>query len=381
MLTRLFLQYGYDVFANKNFNGYACLCRLCFSFYDPYILHVAELLLDFGACLLIDGCNDDEYYTLDDVLSDIEWKYGDWMTGEFYSANIFAAYHEMVIRKIQGKSYKGIRSFRNCAGETVHKVLRLSHKDSIPKPGAFNGALVFVTDTSALMAMPLCEFIINPYYEEYDFATEDMSDFFSEIIGAKIKGQRFESSTFGTINFDNGKSLSFMSSYYDPKKEHKSGLYFLRNSKEQLHPYIGLTVNEFLFTGGITFSDEVRVYELGEIFLHINDKYYHVYSKSSHSNSYSLRINQIPREWAPRMRGTIKDKNAQLIERVYWGEALKWLEFKSRDRCLYICGDISGKVQIFSSLTRLKDPAASSVFSFNKNLEKIDFISYKHRWN
>ncbi len=46
VLTEIFFENGFDVKENSGHNGASCLLQLCRSFYDQYILDVAELLLD-----------------------------------------------------------------------------------------------------------------------------------------------------------------------------------------------------------------------------------------------------------------------------------------------------------------------------------------------
>lgn len=378
-LTELFLRYGYDVSANNGFNGAACLHRLCFSFYDHYILHIAELLIDAGADCTIDIYNDsDSDDELSGVLKTIEWKSGDWMTGAFYSANIFEAYCEMVNRKIQNKPYKGIRSFRDVVGKTVNKVLRLSYKDGKGAeylPNAFDGRLVFITDDGALTAEPYIAYMVNPYYLDGDFITEDVSWFYKDIIGAKIKGLRFASDSFAAINFENGKSISFINAYYDSEKEHKAGLCYLRNTGEVLKLHEKMVVQEFLFTDSVTFSDKCRVYELGGIFLKIEGKYYHIYSKGVNYGSHSLRAEEIPKEWTERLRRTVKYKNVKIESVGYVQDSLKWIEINVEDSYLYICTDIFEKINLFRSVHKIENPMNGGNDTFDKNLEKIDFIN------
>ena len=91
-LTKLFLKHGYDVQANNGYNGAICLDALCWSSYDKYVLHAAELLLDAGANTHIKIDDDFE----DGILNSISWKLGYWHTGEFKSANMFEAYYRMI---------------------------------------------------------------------------------------------------------------------------------------------------------------------------------------------------------------------------------------------------------------------------------------------
>ena len=79
-LTELFLKHGFDVSANDGINGAVCLRELCWSFYDHYILHIAELLLNAGADPSIDTTPDGDFEELVGVLNCIAWKSGNWMT-------------------------------------------------------------------------------------------------------------------------------------------------------------------------------------------------------------------------------------------------------------------------------------------------------------
>lgn len=375
-LTKLFLQYGYDVTANNGFNGSACLHRLCWSFYDHYILHVAEILIDAGADCGSDTSEDSENEP-SGVIASIDWCSGEWMTGNFQGANIFEAYYEMVYRKIHNKPYKGIRSFRDSVGKTITKVLKLSLDscDDVPSsPNVFNGRLVFIADDVALVAEPNVEYMINPYYLDGDYIVEDVSWFYNGIIGSKIKGLRFESNSFATISFDNGKRLSFMSAYYDLEKEHRSGLCYLRENREVLKLHPGVIISEFLFTGGWAFSDECRVYDLNNIFIKTNEKYYHLYSKGSAYGSHSLKIEEIPSAWAKRLTRTVRHTNVSVEAVKYVQDSLKWIEFHTQNGYLYICVDTFENMQMYHSKKRLDDPLTGGNYTFDKNLDKIDFI-------
>ena len=88
-LTKLFLDNGYDVTANDEMNGAECLRNLCWSSYDKYVLHTAEMLLDAGANTRMNTDEDDE----DGVMDSISWKFGYWNTGDYESANMFVAYY------------------------------------------------------------------------------------------------------------------------------------------------------------------------------------------------------------------------------------------------------------------------------------------------
>lgn len=375
-LTKLFLHYGYDVAANNGFNGYACLNRLCWSFYDHHILHVAEILIDAGA-----DCGSDLSEEYEDeassVISSIAWCSGEWMTGNYQGGNIFEAYYEMISRKIYNKPYKGIRSFRDSVGKTINKILKLSAKDSDcigTSPNVFDGRLVFIADDVALVAEPNVEYMINPYYLDGDYIVEDVSWFYKGIIGSKIKGLRFESSSFATISFDNGKRLSFMSAYYDLEKEHRAGLCYLRDKRETLKLQSGMIISEFLFTGGWTFSDECRVYDLDNIFIKTNEKYYHLYSNGSAYSSHSLKIEEIPSAWAKRLTRTFRHINVSVETVEYIQDSLKWIEFHTQNGYLYICVDTFEKMQMYHSKKRIDDPLTGGNYTFDKNLDKIDFI-------
>lgn len=150
-LTERFLSNGYDVSANAGFNGSACLHRLCRSFYDHYILPVAQRLLEAGADSSLNIYGDKEE---EGVLDSIGSKSGYWVFGYFDSANIFEAYYKMVQRKEEGKPYKGIRAFRDSVGQKI---------------------------------------ILNPYFDEGDALIEDLSEAYSDIIGSRIRSLRFES--------------------------------------------------------------------------------------------------------------------------------------------------------------------------------------------
>jgi hypothetical protein len=214
-LTKLFLKHGYDVSANDGFNGAACLSGLCWSFYDHYILHVAELLISAGADCSINVKHDDADEEEPGILRDIDWKLGYWNTGYYDSANIFEAYYQMAERALAGKEFRGIRSFRDCVGKRVTKVERLFTEEdaALSDPNDFTGSVIFWCEELPLVIPSGIVFIVDPFYREEHGECKDISESFGTIIGNKVRGLRFRSANEARINFEDGFSILFQNNY------------------------------------------------------------------------------------------------------------------------------------------------------------------------
>ncbi|WP_352397230.1 hypothetical protein [[Clostridium] aminophilum] len=210
-LTRLFLENGFDVTANNGRNGASCLHKLCWSFYDQYILDVAELLLDAGADTTIAMDEDDE----EGVLGSISSKLDYWSMGEmtdcpsdyYYSANIFEAYYLMAERAQMHKDYHGIRAFDAAIGH------RLDHVEEMT--GFWEGShdkrriLLFHSEGMILEARASWELFVNPFVKEYAIECKDVSETYKEIMGSRITDLYFPGPYTAVLNFDNGRKLEF----------------------------------------------------------------------------------------------------------------------------------------------------------------------------
>lgn len=377
-VTKLFLKHGYDVAANDGFNGAACLTRLCWGFYDHYILDVAELLIDAGADCSIDIMDHDADKS--NLLSSIGWKLGSWMTGYCNDANIFTAYYEMVERHLAGKPYRNIRAFEDSLGSTVIKVERALKGDPETRTQSaysFDGALVFITTKGPMVANTSVEFVCDPYYREKYAYVEDVSDKYADIIGNNIDSLFFQSQSFATLGFSNKTSVSFMSAYYDSDSNPKNALCFIHPSQDYLRVSSGMEISSFRFTSGWSFASTVRIYGLASIFVEINGKYYHVYSEGKNYKAHAIRIQEIPAIWACRLSRTISDSSCHTTRIHYVGEALQWIEVESGESYLYICVDTFEKLNFFRSAVRIEDPLKANAYSKDTPIKPITFLQVR----
>ena len=203
-ITKIFIDNGFDVKANDEINGAASLNQLCWlPQLGPYILDVAELLLDAGAnCSLelYDHENDEK-----GTLSSIGSKLAYWTLEYYDDANIYEAYWEMIERAQNNRPYKGIRSFRPCVGKTVTAIEKIGGK----KNDQFGFLIIWCGETP-LVISKYVDAIIDPYCMNGVSATDkiDLSNEYNQIIGTKIRGLRFLRHNKAHFNFDNNYYLS-----------------------------------------------------------------------------------------------------------------------------------------------------------------------------
>ena len=202
-LTRLFLEHGYDVHANDDFNGAICLHNLCWSSYDKYVLPAAELLLNAGANTHIKIEDDFE----DGILNSISWKLGYWHIGEYKSANMFEAYYQMIQAEQAGEDYRGIRDVSDCLDMVVTKVECFDDPTIINNRVAFNDAIVIWFGSTPLVADKRVELIVNPNRVNKNACCIDVSDVFTKIVGQKFIKYSFSNGGCASMIFDNNMKL------------------------------------------------------------------------------------------------------------------------------------------------------------------------------
>ena len=334
-LTELFLKHGYDVSANEGINGAVCLRELCWSFYDHYILHIAELLINAGADCSIDTTGDGHYEGNVGVLNCIAWKSGNWMTGSYDSANIFEAYYLMAERALNGKVYQGIRSFRDCVGKTVTRVEWMRGKDeNQPHPCSFSEAIVFWCEDMPLVVSNHIDFMVNPYYMEDGLECIDISEAFQPVIGQKVRGLRYQTANYARMSFEDGNSILFGNDSWMGGRHKPVGKYLV--GKKEQHWKKGNQIRKLMFTSGITHSDECRVYNYNDVYIRTNSKLYHMYSKGGHYERHRLVTEEIPRFWGEKLSRTIDMQDFTVEEVWYEEDALQWIQLKSGEEYLFL---------------------------------------------
>jgi len=318
-LTELFLKHGYDVSANEGINGAVCLHALCWSSFDHHILHTAELLLNAGTDPSIDMGGYDE--GVGGILNSISWRSGDWMTGDYDSANIFEAYYLMAERALNGKAYQGIRSFRDCVGKTVTRVEQLKAKDeNQPHPCSFSEAIVFWCEDMPLVAAKYIDFIVNPYYMEYGLECIDISDAFHPVIGQKVRGLRYQTANYARISFEDGNSVLFGNDIWMGERRKPVAKYLIGKTEQRWEK--GDQIKKLMFTSGFNFSDQCRVYDINDVYIRTNSKLYHMYSKGKDYEKHALVTEEVPRFWGEKLSRTIDMQDFTVEEVRYVGNAL-----------------------------------------------------------
>ena len=214
-LTQLFLQYGYDVHANDDFNGAICLHNLCWSSYDKYVLHAAELLLNVGANTHIKIDDDDE----DGILNSISWKLGYWNTGEYESANMFEAYYQMVQAEQAGEDYHGIRDASDCLNMTATKVECFNIPDIANNRITFNDAIVIWFNKIPLVIDKRVELVVNPNRVNKELQRVDLTTEFSKIIGHKFIKYKYSDAGCVSLFFSNDIKLVLSNNWAGGEKD------------------------------------------------------------------------------------------------------------------------------------------------------------------
>ena len=205
-LTKLFLDNGYDVTANDEMNGAECLRNLCWSSYDKYVLHTAEMLLDAGANTRVNTDEDDE----DGVMDSISWKFGYWNTGDYESANMFVAYYEMVQAERAGEDYHGIRNVDDCIDATLTKVELMGRGERSQEGYSFKDSLVLWFGTMPLVVDRYVEFVVNPNKVRKENNIIDISDSFSNMLGKKLVELKYKSASEAEMFFEDDAKFIFV---------------------------------------------------------------------------------------------------------------------------------------------------------------------------
>lgn len=371
-LTELFLKHGYDVSVNDRLNGAVCLDRLCWAFYDHYILHVAELLLNAGADPSIDLSDDGDYEGSVGILNSISWKSGSWNTGYYDTANIFEAYYLMAERVLNGKAYQGIRSFRDCVGKTVTRVEQLKVKDEKQThPCSFSEAIVFWCDDMPLIVSKYIDFMVNPYYRVDSLECVDISDAFQPVIGQKVRGLRYQTANYARISFEDGNSVLFGNDSWMGERHETVGRYLIGKKEQRWKK--GDQIKKLMFTSGFNFSDQCRVYDINDVYIRTNSKLYHMYSKGKDYEKHALVTEEVPRFWGERLSRTIDMQDFTVEEVGYEGDALQWIQLKSAEEYLFLRVDTFEGVHILRTEKRDLNPFYPNTFD-KEYCKRIKFL-------
>lgn len=366
-LTELFIKHGFDVTANEGRNGVSCLRALCWSSYDKYILKIAEMLLDAGVNASISIKEDED----EGVLSCISWKFGGWNTGEYDSANIFAAYYEMIDRQQKGKLYKGIRAFRDAVGKKVSKIEKMRVLDFEQ-----NERISYLISCGE-MQLVICdqvEFMVNPYARENASEVVDVTEEFRSLVGARIKGVRYFNSSLAKLSFDSGHAI--LVGYCDSKL----GTWFeLTTNTSTSMPAIGTQVESITLWGDIRHSDSIAFYSENTVVLNTKEYAYGLYSHSSQYGTGTVRAEQFHKKWVSGLSRGIAVNNVTVKHIEYVGEAVKWISLSCDEGFIYIKSDGFAEVAIFMSEVELDRENISNIDYNSKGLKKIKFFQKRSK--
>lgn len=359
-MTELFIKNGFDVKKNNCKNGKSCLHALCYSSDDHYILHAAELL--FRAGYIKDTDVDDK----SGVLDSISWRFGDWYTGEYDSANIFVAYYILVQRAFDGRKYLGIRAFRDCVGKTVLKVERIKKK-GVRRDEVRTSYLLHCEDMH-LVVSDYVEFIINPYAREEAIEIEDVSDKYCDIIGAKIRGLRYLNSTLAKLSFDNGYAVQVGNVCFDENE--RTWFRVVSNGLKKL-PSIGTTVESIKLWGQIIHSENSEYYREKTIVLNAEKCAYALYANGKNYKDASIRVEVLDKDLSADITRQIEAKNLILQHVEYNGDVIKWIKCSCDEGILYIVSEGHPDVAVFMSAFEIEPDEIRYIGFHTKGLKKI----------
>jgi len=366
-LTDLFIKHGFDVRANGGKNGESCLCALCWSSYDYYVLYIAELLFKAGAR---DRDADDDDDDESGVLSSIDWKFGYWNTGKYDSANMFVAYYILAERALAGKKYSGIRAFRDCVGKTVSKVERIKEKGV--RGDKVRTSYLLHCEDMHLVASDCIEFIINPYAREESIEIEDVSDEYGDIIGAKIRGLRYFNSSLAKLSLDNGYAMQIG----DLCSNEDEGAWFrVTLAKQGKLPPIGTTIESIKLWGHIRHSEKSTYYTEKTIVLNTEKGAYGLYAKGKGYIDATVGVETIDKELVADIERGIEVNNIVLKHVEYHGEGIKWMNFACDEGIIYIVSKEWREVAIFMSEFEIDSEKIRYIDFHTEGLKKIKPLS------
>lgn len=388
-LTKIFLSNGFDVTANGGFNGVSCLHALCWSFYDYRILHIAEMLLDAGT-----DCN--KKFDFGDgeeelVLDSIEWKSGEWMTGAFESGNLFEAYYLMIKRAMEGKSYRGIRTFDDAKGLNVSKIEKILPIDPENKYDIGKG-LILWCDNTPVVVNDCIEVMINPYVLE-DVNSIDVSNEYKDLIGLSIKSLLYKSQSCARLYFKDNKYLLFDNSYLYGKNKNSNARCIEKKTIDKPIWHVGDIVNAIKFDSGFSLAPHPVELSHWELYLESEDELFHVTGiNTTYENTGELCLDAMPYTWGKDLSRSLDIGRLVVSDVCYEERKLKWLCLSSEDKYVYIIPDHFGGIKCFITSERLENPYINAgngnvicmpiKFCEERSIRKLRFLTSKHTfWN
>lgn len=370
-LTDLFIKHGFDVNSNEGKNGASCLSALCWSSYDKYILSIAEKLLDVGADSTIsleEEPNDDGDGK--GVLESISWKLGYWNTGEYDSANMFTAYYEMVDRHQKGKSYQGIRAFRDAVGDTVIRVEKL---EVLNDKNEVRTSYLFHCKNHQVIFSDYVEVMVNPYARDEAISIIDVSEEFQSVLGANIRGLRYFNSSLAKLNFDNGFAL--LVGYNSSAGIEEPGAWLkVTTSAQAKLPEVGTPITEIKLWGNIRHAEKSTFYSEHTVVLSTQNDVYGLYSHSTRYGEARVRVEGLETSLVAGLHRSLNIHNAILKHVEYANDAIRWIVIKCDEGMLYIVTDHFTDIALFMSSHEIENEEIMHIGFYTKGLAKIEFL-------
>ncbi len=369
-LTKLFLDVGFDVSANNGMNGGSCLDSICWRLYDKFILDIAELLLDSGADPHIDmDEEEDKDSPLIGILNTIDWQLGNWTVGDCDYANMFEAYYLMAERALNGKEYRGIRAFRDSVGLEVEKIELIKKKHTRANGDEVRNGVLITCGGKILEIVDYVELMLNPYAYEDVVEVCDISDKYPEIIGAHIKGLRFQHSSQAKLSFDNGYyNLIWNNSARE--RELSEEWFSLAKDQRSEFPGPGTKVERISFVGMTVHSNTIRYYEERMVILRLNDASYSLYTNKIYDEDTTIRFEEQSNNLTENIKRHLGVNNMVIQEVHKKGEAIDWIRISCDEGSLYLSTHFS-HIALFLTENEIDNP--QNVGSSTKGLIKMSF--------
>lgn len=346
----MFIENGFDVTANDGKNGANCLDKLCWSLYDQYIVEIAELLFEEGA---------DPYKCMNEkdkhgILDSIDWKLGSWMTGEYEEANIFEAYYELAERVQNGKPYRGIRAFRYSVGAIVERIEKISIKRKTSDGEIIRTSYAICCKDNDLIVSDYVDFIVNPYSREEAIEIVEVTEEFSKIVGARIKGLRYQNNAQARLNFDNGYSLLVQSNASMGNKTSCEWISIVESQRPEL-PETGTKVERICFPDQVSHGTNFQYYEEASIVLQFENWAYSLYAHKQHKYAVSsIRVERFKKESAKNIKRYLSLHNLVLQEVHKKGEAVEWVRISCDEGMFYINSTGFTEIGFYLAHTKLR---------------------------
>lgn len=221
-IVKFFLEHGYDVHANEEYNGIHPLYKLAYSLAcDKYSIEAAKQLLLAGADTEKDMYEYEKYTSVEYMVSEQESDKRS-IDGDFYASNYYYTFGTMISYRKEGKDYTKVYHPDFAIGKRLNGIYVM---DGFAKTVGYTGQkhdttfskLVLQCEEYMLNISSGIRVVIDPYLEGYAHRTYyDVSRDYQEYVGQKIVGMEYVNKTVPdwsktitdlVITFENGCKL------------------------------------------------------------------------------------------------------------------------------------------------------------------------------